>query len=693
MEKLITVTQKWYDKLENKFHIVFDSVIDDEDFYKSEQNVKWVDPLGSIKSFERTYDTFEEFYEAAEKNLEDTNLMNYDISQLKNYHEYDFSNAAISSKNEKLLGIYDDTLFKCLQNIDDSSREASHVETFKSYSESINSDTTKRTNTDVLMLYLSNLNIDIELKKRFPDSINEDEASTFIADYLMEIRKNLESDFDYKDFYRYHIIIAGNIARCFKIYSMFFHLFAKVFPYRTFVVLGKEDIIGAQDYYNNQDDNPDHSMLENIEDVYHFFEEYFSFLSKNIADELVLLLNNTLYLPEVYLEQGLGILKLDELANISNQELREIISDFPFLIFGGTGFTGKDKRLNNKEKISNANFITLREEIKEKEIVDRFHKKLLKVSRDMKVIFVTYDYDSNWSNEHSNPNWIYLSSIKNHNFKGANKTQMYLADKDNSSALPSKFNFKIIPYLVNKFENYSDGLHEIEMDDYISFYKKLWKKIDINKAYRSLYLLKNNNTYCFFIELENGKLRMLDGGNVKDIGKLNIEDFESKLSNYVSSVKKFMDPYFELYEKVYKEIDYFFELDKTPNSTIKVEKDIYVYIDPIDRQIIPYTYEESQYLAFENFPSLIKYKNPEMHETYIKIQEEFGYNRVLYPKDYVLSKKTKVLDKSKINKTSRVISSLYFTYKHNVVRLWNHEVEPDGTDEKGKDIVEGLLKK
>ena len=99
------------------------------------------------------------------------------------------------------------------------------------------------------------------------------------------------------------------------------------------------------------------------------------------------------------------------------------------------------------------------------------------------------------------------------------------------------------------FQDYNDGIYEITREQYKLFYYGVGSRIDFNRDFEKLFMLKRNGIYCFLIKTNNcDNLKLLNGGSVKNVEKHDINYFYENLVNYSNSVKLFLESY-ENYQK------------------------------------------------------------------------------------------------------------------------------------------------
>lgn len=204
-------------------------------------------------------------------------------------------------------------------------------------------------------------------------------------------------------------------------------------------------------------------------------------------------------------------------------------------------------------------------------------------------------------------------------------------------------------------EKFEDGIYDISIDDYWSFYKT----IDGASFYRpelywteSIKFLKNKGFYMFVSVSYKGKLSVMNRGQIKNI-KRPLEYYYERIPEYAEIVLKSFSPYWKAlhtistqiksiepdkntvkkskygeykrfcmkhglpiqnFEQWYEKRKETFRLDGTVHGCIvDLDYSSHIFLNPYDGQVVPYSapsmYEK---YVYENVASLIADKRPEM---------------------------------------------------------------------------------
>ena len=450
------VIKKYFSKNDDLFHII----IRGEKIYDKE---------------EKTYSSFHEFYTALDRDLSDANLLDYDFDGI-DLNKYDLSKAKLSSAIMIRLGIYRDDLFKVVTQ----NKELTYITPSKLLEQfpSRKLEIGARRDNNFVLCYISDLHLNCKLVEKFKNSINHYELEEYFREVIIKLKNTLPSFT-----YNCSIVFIGDISYNFEIFKNFFKIFREEIPYQeTFVVLGNHEL---------WDDDLNKSCVT-IEEI---VEEYRTFL--NSLNCRIHLLENQLFLPND--EQK--IYSQDEILGLDNKVLRQKFLCNSYAIFGGIGYAGINKELNANHGIYKTKYITREQEKERSNKVDMLHRKLTEVACDKTIFFITHMPKDAWSSCDYNKNWFYISGHTHQNTYIENEDMKIYADNQIGYE-KNCFSFKYLmtTRYFNIFQDYADGICEITREQYILFYNRIGNRIDFNREFEKLFMVKRNGFYCFLLK-------------------------------------------------------------------------------------------------------------------------------------------------------------------------------------------------
>ncbi len=645
------IIDKYFSKEDNLFHIVR------EKKYTFERE-------------EKTYTLFDKFYKALDKDLQDANLLDYDFEGV-DLNKYDLTKAKISSAIMIKLGTYKDNLFKTITKDNQLANITPSTSLDLVPSRQLDIELLEENN--FVLCYISDLHLNHKLLNKFKNNVNKFELDSYFKKVIDQLKSNLPTFT-----YNYSIVFIGDISYNFEVFKLFFKAYREEMPYQTtFVVLGNHELW-------------DIKLNKNCKTIEEIVESYRKFL--NSFECKIYLLENQLFLPN----DKQHIYSQEEILSLDKNVLRNKFLCNSYAIFGGIGYAGMNEDFNFNQGIYRTQYITRKQEKERSNQVDALHKKLTEVACDKKIFFITHMPKEDWSNGEYNKNWFYISGHTHRNNYIENEEMKLYADNQVGYTGDS-YGFK---YLMTSkefdiFQDYNDGIYEITREQYKLFYYGIGNRIDFNRDFEKLFMLKRNGTYCFLIKLNNSNdLKLLNGGSYKNVGKHDLNYFYENLVNYSNSVKLFLESYENFQKQISNEIKKIGGSGYIHGSIIDIDFYNHLYINPLDATITPYfAYSIVDKYVYTNLISLLKAHNKELYYNYIKLLGYEGNNNnlVVLNNNLKESNKKTFVPETDMYRISRILKGFQYTTKNNIVRLWNDTIASNSTKESGRLIVSGLI--
>lgn len=639
-------------------------------FFSKDDGLFHIETINNYYPYDKqieTFDKFEDFYKATRKNLKNADLLDYDFKNV-DLKKYNIERAKISSEIMRKIGLYTDNIFRLIT----SDRELSTTkysnssdvtQSRKIYPELIEVD-------DFVLCYISDLHLNHKLLKKFDKYINQFELERYLRDIVLHLKDSLP-----KHVYNYSVVFVGDISYNFEVFKLFFKIYKENFSYvNTFVVLGNHELW-------------DTSLNEECTTIEQIIEKYRMFLN-SLGN--VFLLENNIYFPN----DRKKLYTYDEILTLDKDKLREIFICNPYAIFGGIGYAGLNEEYNANIDMYRTKNITRDQEKERSEIVSNMHKILSDIAKDNKVFFITHMPKKDWSIDNYNKNWIYISGHTHRN--------CYIEDEDKKvyednqvGYYGNSFNFKYIitPNTFDIFQDYSDGIHRINRQQYKKFYHGMGISIEFNWKFDKLFMIKKNATYCFLMKLKGKEdLKFLNGGNYRNTNIRDLNYFYKNLDNYSKSIKTILGPYIKYQKQISNEIKKIGGSGYIHGCIIDIDFYNHLFINPLDASITPYHATDIQdKWVYKNLISLLKAKNVCLYNNYVKLLADNNRPLVALGKNLEESDKRTYVKETDIYKVSKIIKDFQYTTKNNVVRLWNKCLESNACIENGKLIINQLI--
>lgn len=632
-------------------------------YYSKKDNLFYYSKCDNYNYVEKKYKTFKSFCKALNNNLEDCDLLDFDI---ENYDlkGIDYSKAILSSKSMQALGIYNNFLEKSIhqnedyytpitkEHLEQSNTKLNLVKPIQNtgISSPYLIENTELEDTDTYICYISDLHLDYKVKEAYPKEINKFELDIYMKNIVDQIGRTIPSCYHAGKQYDIKVIFVGDISFNFEIFKSFFEEYSSNIEYKTFFILGNHEVW-------------DINFIKEKKNYIDIVEIYRNFL--NSLPNPIILLENQLYFPNSNL-----IYNADDIMSLTKSDINKLFSHNGYAIFGALGFT-MYKDSNIDKKVYKQLLIDSKTKNKLSSLTNKLHTKLKDIASTKKIFFATHIPKEDWSDTEYEKNWIYLNGHTHIN-KVLNNNDVKLYSDNQIGYYRKSFGLKYIltSSTYNIFETYKDGIYEIDRNQYMEFYIGIGLGVTFNRKYYKIYMIKKNLSFCFFVKLkENSNLLLLNGGHIKNVGCHDLNYFYENIDIYTNAVNKFLEKYSKIQKDIAKEVKSFGGEGTIHGCIIDIDYYNHLYLNPFDLKLTPY-YATSMIdkYVYKNIYSLLKHRNRELFILYTQNQNlkylSFDTNNNIV-KPGTKNKETTIYS------ISRIIYSLQYTTNFNIIRFWD----------------------
>ena len=517
---------------------------------------------------------------------------------------------------------------------------------------------------EMLIGYIS----DLHLEHRFLANrvINVNDGIFYIRDFNQRMHNEIDKIEESRlGEHKKILLFAGDITNNLILYELFFKEF-DVTGLNAFVTLGNHELWPFEG--------------ETIKEISSGYRN----LLKPYGIKLVQ--NNLFYITRL----GTYEISSEELANISDDELIVKTREAELIIFGGIGFSGKNKEFN-ADNFVYRNAINREEEIKETSI---FNSLFLKVKRCLKgknVIILTHMPIKDWIDDaHDLAGFTYVNGHNHRNFFDRDK-HIYADNQIGYKAKNIGLKFFTMNETYSWFSSYEDGTFEISKYDYFKFYRGINYPMEMTSDYEKIFMIKKNGLYLFLASKDD-KLYVLEGGNKKRTDK-SINYFSKNLDKYVNNIKSVLKDLNKYLKEVSNEVKKIGGIGTIHGLIIDISFYTHIFFNPFESKL---TYYSASSIInkdiYENFISLLKDNHPSLYLNFMKMIKQNEYNHELALYDLLNISKNVVHDTSTdIYKYSNFIKSLQCVSDIHVIRRWSNEILKLNDKEFVKSLVESKL--
>ena len=432
------------------------------------------------------------------------------------------------------------------------------------------------------------------------------------------------------------------------------------------------------------------------EDLDSIVEKYRELLEEN---GMRLVHNNLFYYDE---DDSIKEITRRELSYLGTMGLRIRLRNAKLVIFGGMGFSGRNEVFNANQGIYRKT-ISRKQEIKESKKIDELYNTVISALFDKSVIVLTHMPMEDWAKDNiKKREFVYVSG---HNHKDYyfddGVTRIYADNQIGYTQKNVTMKHLSVDMDYDRLRKYPDGIHIINRDDYIKFYRSINECVRFRRDCKKIYMLKREGVYMFFMESANGTLYILNGGSIKKEENRSLEYYYEHLITCSQSIKLYLSQFNELQKRISEEVKELGGSGYVHGCIVDFDGcrclgDIpknHLYINPIDWSITSYYANDMvDKYVYKNVPSLLKNKCPELYSAYKKrIANKNASELILASGDLTVSNKTTFVGSTEMYRISRIVRGLQYTTKHNVVRLWNDSIAETPSEENGKLLVTHII--
>ena len=613
----------------------------------------------------KEFDLFVDFYNHLDGDLKNANLNDYDFKEVS-LTDFNIKGAYINSDVLVEQHLYDDSFYT--ENVKDYdcntelmiSAENEVVEACSVLHDTdLNSDTTLN-DTSHKIYYISDIHLNHKLLKAFPTKATELEVKMYIRQL---VKKMIDTATD-KSFDDY-LLIAGDISFNFEISALFYTELVNYMKLRFWNRCKIVVVLGNHELWDFNRRGHAHSNLPTLDEIIQQYRDLFSSLGICFLQNDLLLSNGT-------------IISEKQLKSIDQEELKHICLESSFVILGGLGFSGLNKQFNATQGIYRQTITSLDEDIKQTNQFKFIYNKVKRALGNDKVIILTHTPKENWSNEDYNRNWIYVNGHTHRNDYCCDEEKTFYSDNQigySSTGIGLK-HFKLSG-VYDIFKYYLDGIYSISREQYLDFNRGVKIRLTFNRT-GNIYMLKNNNVYCFILEKQNtGKKYLLNGGAINNLEHNEINYYFEKMAYYSDAIKGLFSNFNQGLKSISDNIKKVGGVGTIHGCIVDIDFFNHIYVNPEDGTVTPYfaTSIVDKYI-YPSVKALLLDQRKDLYDNYIKLLDGESEDMKLL-KGEIKARSielSRFIPDTYMYKPSRIMKSLQYLTEVNVIRIWNDRI-------------------
>jgi hypothetical protein len=385
------------------------------------------------------------------------------------------------------------------------------------------------------------------------------------------------------------------------------------------------------------------------------------------------------------------VLSEKTLVSMDEDDLRARCVRFPLIILGGLGFSGLNPQYNG-DNIEYGDTISNRKQDMEQTIrFSNIYKRVNSIIGDIPVIVFTHTPFSDWCDMPYNKNWIYVNGHNHINTMIREEARTVYSDNQvGYDELNPQLKFFTISDLIDIFHYYKDGIHEITAEDYMEFNRCLGIHMAPFKRKGKIHMIKSSGRYMFFYEdtaKRKGYFYILNGGLITATRHQNLEYFVVNMPHYAQAIENAVAPYYKALKSVSDHVKQFGGSGYIHGSIIDIDFYNHIYLNPLDGKATPYyATDMSNKYVYKSVAMLLKEKNPKLYQN-LKLLTSDENPLIVYENNEQNNSDNEpdFVAETDIYRMSRVIKSLQYISKANVIRLWDEGLLSSITNSKRLD--------
>lgn len=523
--------------------------------------------------------------------------------------------------------------------------------------------------------YISDLHIEHQLRDIFERK--DWNYQELISSLDSKIREML-SEVRYDESIRY-LLIGGDVGHSKRIISLFYERLKCFWRSSIIAVLGNHEL---------WDDHPEPSnnsyQSRTIEEI---TAEYRMIINDDGCSKSntrwgygSFLLQNALFVN--YKNRKKGVIEERQLLAASDEELRELCLSSSFILLGGVGFSGLNKRFNASNGSYRSAVTSREEDVKLSKRFEDLYDKLNRCASDMQVIVLTHTPVTDWLSKPVNPNWIYINGHTHHNSRVRKNGECAILSDNQVGYIPTKWKLNLLSIrgLYDPFLTIGNGYHSITAEQYGDFHEG--REIDCTGYEKfSIIMLKQKDLYMFVTQTKKG-LCILQGGKSKYLQIRDIQYYLDNMEKYVHKIREAISYYQSVQKKVAREVSIFGGQGRIHGCIVDISECSHIYVNPEDGTITPYYAPNSQEQhVFKDILSLLKMHERSLCNKYI---ESYKNGTISFLTNYYITGEEKrspetlitypiVRKGQDIYKASHAMRLLQYMEK-NIIRVWSDDI-------------------
>lgn len=527
-----------------------------------------------------------------------------------------------------------------------------------------------------IFYYVSDLHLDDKLRMIYPNGYDQEIIDQYVNEAILKLMfrpVNCGSQDYLREFsYGATVILCGDVSGDYQVATTFLREFTKeIKQYGGTPIF----VLGNHEYWNLDGlvFNKDGCSVKDIVTKYRRFCE---------ENDVVFLQNDVLLLDGT----DVSIVDGESVMNASDSDLEKVFGAHEYIIFGGTGFSGKNRKYNADTGLYKNTIRSYDEDRQYTEEFDRLYQRMYSVfGKYRNVLVVTHNPPRDWLSGPPCPNWVYFHGHTHQKEFVFSPEMKILADNQwGWTKTRNGLKCYVADVETDIFRHYHDGVYIITKEQYLNFIDHKGIFCDMKRD-GQIVMLKREGFYLFLLKKNDSDFYLLEGGRIHRMPTQSIEQIYRDMIRVAAKILDKTESRRGYLKQVSDFVKSIGGSGRIHGSIVDIDLMNHLYVNMLDGQITPYYATDMvNKTVYPDIGMLLKAHKNELLPAYERsINKDGGKSLlVINPLLGTDPNGTRYTD-TDIYSMSNFMKRLQYTADFNIIRQW---VEPDPDDNPDDDM-------
>lgn len=495
--------------------------------------------------------------------------------------------------------------------------------------------------------YISDIHLDHKINAKFGGNATQEQLTEYVDDVVKSI---LQKDMDI-------ILIAGDLAFNYSLNNLFYsRLRAHDSLVYVFVVLGNHELTGIG-----------LDIPKDVDRRTFIIDSYREMLSRYH----VTLLENDLYC--FMRSKSSKLLNREAVISSSDDQLKSLFTECPFLIYGGTGYSGLDPFNNATTGLYAETLTDIEVDRSLSREFEAVYDRLRPFSGDVDIIVLTHMPERDWCSGTVQPGFRHVNGHTHTNQRIV--TDDLISYHDNQIGYGERkisMKYFYLERYADYFRFYNDGLYNIDLEQYKNFYHCLDIWPTCNRTLNIIMLKKDG--FYMFLNKGHKTLSLLDGGLLLGLNHKDIDYYYQHMTEYATKIICGFSKIQETLEQISKAVKSFGGDGTIHGCIVDIDYYNHLYYNIFDGSVIPYYATDIvNKIVYSDLPSLLYSRSPVLYSKMNKLQSSDDKSLMQFKPGSLIDPGTEYRG-TDIYRVSKRAKSHQYLLEDRIIRSWDDKL-------------------